>query len=332
MERTRRRIIQGLGAGLAAPGLLALSHKAAWAQEAWPARPIRMVVPFPPGGLTDVLGRTVAERLSHALGQPVVVENKAGAGTMTGAELVAKAPADGYTLMVTTSTTFGIAPALYKNPPIDPLRDFQPVSLIGTVNFFLIASPAFAPKTMQQLVEAVKASPGKYNYASVGNGSAHHLFMEDLKRRHGLQIQHVPYKGTGAALAGLLGGDVQLMFCDSAVAVPNIRAGKVTALGTSAAKPNTLIPEVPPIAKTIEGFDWQAWQGLSVAAATPAPIVARLSAEMQKFQQTDEFRAFLNRIGMEPWAPITPAEFAALVQSEKGRWAEAVRVSGAKID
>ncbi|HYD57702.1 MAG TPA: tripartite tricarboxylate transporter substrate binding protein [Burkholderiales bacterium] len=327
MEQARRRIIQGLGAGLLSAGA-GLS----WAQEPWPSRPLRMVVPFPPGGLTDVLGRAIAERLSGALGQPVVVENKPGAGTLTGAESVAKAPADGYTLLVSTSTTFGIAPALYKNPPIDPLRDFQPVSLIGTVNFFLIANPSFPANSVQDLIDVVRANPGKYNYASVGNGSAHHLFMEDLKRRYGLQMQHIAYKGTGAALTDVLSGNVQAMFCDSTAAVPNIRAGKVKALGTTAAKQNALIPAVPPIGRTVEGFDWQAWQGVSVAAATPAPIVARLSNEMQRFQQTDEFRAFLAKIGMEPWPHMTPAEFAAHVRTEKERWAEAVRVSGAKID
>jgi tripartite-type tricarboxylate transporter receptor subunit TctC len=331
MERTRRKLIRGLGAALAAAPLLQYS-RAAGAQEAWPSRPLRIVVPFPPGGLTDVLGRSVAERLSRALGQPVVVENKPGAGTLTGAESVAKSPPDGYTLLVSTSTTFGIAPALYRNPPIDPLRDFQPVSLIGTVNFFLIVTPSFPAGSMQEMIDLVRASPGKYNYASVGNGSAHHLFMEDLKRRYGLQLQHVAYKGTGAALTDVLSGNVQAMFCDSTAAVPNIRAGKVKALGTSAAKQNSLIPVVPPIGRTVEGFDWQAWQGVSVPAATPPAIVGRLSDEMQRFQQTDDFRAFLSKIGMEPWPPISPAEFSALVRAEMGRWAEAVRVSGAKID
>lgn len=311
---------------------LCLAPAAAPAQEAFPSRPLKLVVPFPPGGLTDVLGRTVAERLGAALGQTVVVENKAGAGTLLGAEQVARAPADGHTLLISTSTTFGIAPALYKSPQIDPLRDFQPVSLIGTVNFFLVGSPAFAPRSMAEFIAQVKANPGKFNYASVGNGSAHHLFMEDLKRRAGLDMQHVPYKGTPAAFIDLLPGKVHVMFSDAAVALPQIRAGKIIAYGTSAAKQNTLVGTVPPIAQTVPGFDWQAWQGVSVPAATPPAVVARLSAEMQKFQQTPEFREFLAKIGMEPWAPITPAQFSALVRDEMPRWAEAVRVSGAKLD
>ena len=302
------------------------------AQEAYPNRPLRLVVPFPPGALTDLLGRAVGERLAKALGQSVVIDNKPGAGTLLGAEFVAKAPADGYTLLVSTSSTFGIAPALYRNPPIEPLRDFQPVSLIGTVNFFLIAANSFPARNLMEMIDLVKANPGKFNYASVGNGSAHQLFMEDLKRRLGLEIQHVPYKGTPMALIDLVPGKIHVMFADATVAVPNIQGGKVQTYGTSAAKQNSLIPAVAPIAQTVSGFDWQAWQGVSVPAATPPAIVARLSAEMQKFQHTPEFREVLTRMGMEAWPPITPAEFSALVKSEMGRWAEAVRVSGARVD
>lgn len=311
---------------------LALAPLAAPAQEAFPNRPLKLVVPFPPGGLTDVLGRAVAERLGAALGQTVVVENKAGAGTLLGAEQVARSPADGHTLLISTSTTFGIAPAMFKTPQIDPLRDFQPVSLIGTVNFFLVGSPEVPARSLPELIALIKASPAKFNYASVGNGSAHHLFMEDLKRRVGLSIQHVPYKGTPAAFLDLIPGKVHIMFSDAAVALPQIRGGKIIAYGTSAAKQNSLVASVPPIAQTVPGFDWQAWQGVSVPAATPPAVVARLSAEMQKFQQTPEFREFLAKIGMEPWGPITPAQFSALVKEELPRWAEAVRVVGAKLD
>ena len=327
MKFTRRAVLRALAA---VP--LAAKLPGAFAQDAYPSRPLRLVVPFPPGGLTDVLGRAVADRLGKAVGQTVVVENKPGVGTMVGAEMVAKSAPDGYTLLICTSTTFGIAPAVYKNPPIDPLRDFQPVSLLGTVNFFLIGSPEFPAKSLDEMIRLVRASPGKYNYASVGNGTAHHLFMEDLKRRLGLDIQHVPYKGTPAALVDVIPGKVQIMFSDAAVAVPLIRSGKVVAYGTSAAKQNLLVPSVPPIAQTVPGFDWQAWQGVAVPAATPPAVVARLSAEMQKFQQAADFREFLEKIGMEPWPPITPAAFAALVKDQMGQWAEAVRAAGAKLD
>lgn len=311
---------------------LATSGLPLFAQEAFPNRPLRLVVPFPPGALTDLLGRAVGERLGRALGQSVVIENRPGAGTLLGAEIVAKAAPDGHSLLISTSSTFGISPALYKPSPIEPLRDFQPVSMVGTVNFFLIAANSFPAKNFREMVDLIKANPGKFNYASVGNGSAHQLFMEDLKQRLGLDLQHIPYKGTPAALIDLIPGKVHIMFADATVAVPNIQGGKVQTYGTSAARQNSLIAAVPPLAQFVPGFDWQAWQGVSVPAATPAAIVARLSAEMQKFQHTAEFREVLGKFGMEPWPPITPAEFATYVRNDMPRWAEAVRASGAKVD
>ena len=304
----------------------------ALAQPAYPNRPVKLVVPYPPGALTDLLARFIAERLGAALGQPVVVENKPGAGTLVGAEFVAKASADGYTLLMATSTTLGISPALYKPSPIDPVRDFAPVSQVGTVNFFLIANPAFPAKNVKEMIDAIKASPGKYNYASVGSGSPHHLFMETLKKDYGLDIQHVPYKGTPAALTDLLTGNIQIMFADATVAVPNIQAGKVVALGTSATKPTPLLPGVPPIATTVPGFDWQAWQGIVAPAGTPKDVIARLAAELQKMQAAPEFREQLVKFGMEPYPPQTPEQFAATIAAEQPRWAQAIRDSGAKVD
>lgn len=304
----------------------------AFAQTAYPTRPIKLVVPYPPGALTDLLARALGERLSAALKQPVVIDNKPGAGTLVGAELVAKAPPDGYTLLMATSTTLGISPALYPNAPVNPVKDFAPVSPVGTVNFFLIASPAFPAKSVAEMIEAIRRSPGRYNYASVGSGSPHHLFIENLKTQYGLAIQHVPYKGTPAALTDLLAGNVQLMFADATIAVPNIQAGKVTALGTSAAKPTTLVPGVPPIAATVPGFDWQAWQGIVAPAGTPKDIVAKLSDELQRIQSTPEFREQLVKFGMEPFAPQTPEQFAAMIAAEQPLWAKAIKDSGAKVD
>src|SRR5438876_3823933 len=211
------------------------------AQTTYPDRPIKLVVPYPPGALTDLLARAIGERLSASLRQPVIVDNKPGAGTLLGAEYVAKQPADGYTLLMATSTTLGISPALYRPSPIDPIRDFAPISQVGSVNFFLIANPAFPAKNVREMMETIRKSPGKYNYASVGSGSPHHLFMETLKTEVGLEIQHVPYKGTPAALTDLLAGSIQVMFADATIALPNIQAGKVIALGTSAAKQTTLL-------------------------------------------------------------------------------------------
>jgi tripartite-type tricarboxylate transporter receptor subunit TctC len=323
-----KRWVAGLAIGLA----LALTGALAFAQGTYPNRPIKLVVPYPPGALTDLLARAIGERLGTALGQPVVVDNRPGAGTLVGAEFVAKQPPDGYTLLMATSTTLGISPALYQPSPVNPLKDFAPVSPVGTVNFFLIANLGFPAKNVKEMIDAIKASPGKYNYGSVGSGSPHHLFMEALKTEYGLSIQHVPYKGTPAALSDLLTGNIQVMFADATIAVPNIKAGKVTALGTSAAKQTPLLPSVPPIAATAPGFDWQAWQGIVAPAGTPRDILARLSFELQKIQATTEFQDQLVKFGMEPFPPQSPEQFAAMIASEQPRWAKAIRDSGAKVD
>jgi len=298
----------------------------------YPSRPLRFVVPYPPGALTDVLARALGDRLSTALKQPVLVENRPGAGTLVGAEMVAKAPADGYTLLMATSTTLGISPAMYSKPAIDAVKDFAPVSLVGSVNFFLITAPNFPAKNLRDFLELVKKNPGKFNYASSGSGSPHHLFMEVLKKEQGLDIQHVPYKGSAAAVLDVIGGKPETMFLDFSVAVPNIKAGKITALGTSAGKQSVLMPEVPPISATLPGFDWQAWQGVVATGGTPPAVVARLNAEMQRFQNTDEFRALLVKFGMEPWAPNAPADFGDIIRKDVGRWAAVVKASGAKVD
>ena len=318
-----------VGAGLL---LVASLVAPATAQSVYPARPIKLVVPYPPGALTDLLARAIGERLGAALKEPVIVDNKPGAATLVGAEFVAKQPPDGYTLLMATSTTLGISPAMYKPSPINPVKDFAPIAQVGSVDFFLIANPAFPAKTVREMIDVIKRAPGKYNYASVGSGSPHHLFMEALKTEFGLEIQHVPYKGTPAALTDVLTGQVQLMFADATIAVPNIQAGKVVALGTSAAKQTTLLPAVPPVAATVPGFDWQAWQGIVAPAGTPGAIIDRLAAEMQRIQAMPDFREQLYRFGMEPSAPNTPAEFAAIIVAEEPRWAKAVKDSGAKVD
>ena len=300
--------------------------------QTYPSKPIRLVVPYPPGALTDLLGRAIGERLAAALKQPVIIDNRAGAGTLVGAEVVAKSPADGYTLLMATSTTLGISPALYRKSPIDPVKDFAPVAQAGAVTFFLIANPSFGAKSVKEMIDIVKANPGKFHYGSVGNGSPHQLFMEALKKEYGLDIQHVPYKGTLAALPDLLTDRIQIMFSDATVAIPQIQAGKVVALGTSSAKHTTLIAGVPAVADTVPGFDWQAWQGVVAPAGTPPAILALLSAELQRIQSTTEFRALLVRFGMDPAPPNTPEQFAAIVKSDVERWAKAVAAAGVVVD
>ena len=309
-----------------------LAGAGAAAQDRYPSRPIRLVVPYPPGALTDLLARAIGQRLALALDQPIIIDNKAGAGTLVGADIVAKAPPDGYTLLMATSTTLGISPLLYPQAAVDPQRDFAPVSQVGSVNFFLICNPAFPARNVPQMLEVIRAAPGKYNYASVGSGSPHHLFMEILKAASGLDVQHVAYKGTAAAVTDLVAGRIDVMFADATAALPVIRAGTVVALGTSAAKPTTLLPSVAPIAAAVPGFDWQAWQGIVAPAGTPKDIVERLWAELQKIQATPQFNDMLFKFGMEPLERKTPAEFAAAIDHERPRWAEAIRTSGAKVE
>lgn len=317
---------------LVAAVALLLGAALAAAEGEYPSRPIRLVVPYPPGALTDLLARAIAQRLAVELDQPVIIDNKAGAGTLVGAEFVAKAAPDGYTLLMATSTTLGISPLLYPHAPVDPQRDFAPIAQLGSVNFFLICNPAFPARNIRQMLEVIRAAPGRYNYASVGSGSPHHLFMEILKAGYALDVQHVAYKGTAAALTDLVAGRIDVMFADATVAVPNIQAGNVVALGTSSAKPTTLLPSIAPIAATVPGFDWQAWQGIVAPAGTPKEIVERLWTELQKIQATAQFNDELSKFGMEPLARKTPAEFAATISDEQPRWAAVIRTSGARVE
>jgi len=306
----------------------------AHAQDAssYPNHPVKLVVPYPPGALTDLLARALAQRLSESLKQPFVVENKPGAGTLVGAEFVAKQPADGYTLLMATSTTLGISPALYAKSPIDPVRDFVPVSQVGAVNFILIGSNDFPARTFPELLAEIKRNPGKYFYASVGNGSPHHLFMESLKTTLGLDIQHVPYKGTPAALPDLYSGKVQIMFADFTAAVPAVQGGKVRAFGATSARQSALTPDIAPIAATVPGFDWQAWQGIVTTAGTPKPIVDKLNATLQAIQSSAEFKEQLVKFGMDGAPPHSAEQFAAIVRADVPRWAQAVKASGATVD
>ena len=329
--------IRTITLGMLAVALIALVASVAplsYAQDAanYPAKPLKLVVPYPPGALTDLLARALAQRLSDSLKQPVVVENKPGAGTLVGAEFVAKAPPDGYTLLMATSTTLGISPALYAKSPIDPVRDFAPVSQVGAVNFILIGNVDFPARTLPDLVAEIKRNPGKYFYASVGNGSPHHLFMESLKSKLGLDIQHVPYKGTPQALPDLFTGKVQIMFADFTAAVPAAQGGKVRAFGATSARPSPLIPDIPPIASVIPGFDWQAWQGIVTTAGTPKPVVDKLNAALQAIQASPEFKEQLVKFGMDGASPHSAEQFAATIKADVPRWAEAVKASGATVD
>jgi len=301
--------------------------------DRYPIRAVRVIVPYPPGAGTDILGRAVSERLGGVFKQPFVVENKPGMGTLAGAEFVAKSAPDGYTLLIAAAATFGIAPQLYPKSPIDPMRDFRLVGLLGAANFFLVASPAFQAKNVRQMIDYVRSNPGKFNYGSAGSGSTHHLFMEALKKDAGLDIQHVPYKGSILAVPDLLSDKIQLMFLDPGIAVPNIQSGKLIALGTSMAKPSMLIPSVPPINATVAGYDWSGWLGVAAPAAVPSQILARLATELQRFERTSEYGDLLRKMGMELFADVTtPDQLADFMKRDIARWAAAIQASGARLE
>jgi tripartite-type tricarboxylate transporter receptor subunit TctC len=301
-------------------------------QEAYPSKPVKLVVPFPAGSLVDVLGRSIAESLGASFKQPFVIDNRAGASTLLGAKVVAASPPDGYTLMVPTVTTMSLAPQLISKPGIDPLKELTPIARLGATNFFLSVVPGFPARTMKDWIAVVKANPGKYSYASSGSGSPHHIFMELLKKQLGLDIVHIPYKGSVSSMTDLLSEKVDMAFLDGTLAIPNIKAGKLFTVGTSMAKRSVLMPSVPPIADTVPGYDWSGWIGFAGPAGMPAPIVAAINQEIKTLQSTRAYAELLDRAAMEPTESLTPAQMTEFVRSEYQRWGPAIKASGATID
>jgi len=311
--------------------LLGCLPMAVVAQGAYPTKPIRMIVPYPPGGPTDVLGRIVAQKLSESLGQQVVVENRPGASGMIGSELVAKAAPDGYTLL-TNASIHVINPSLYPKMNFDVLRDFAPVSLIAQVPLILVVNPALPVKSVSELIALGKAQPNRLNFASSGNAAAPHLAGESFKIATGMQMQHVPYKGSAPAVADLMGGQVQLMFDSMPSAMPHVKSGKIRALAVTTAKRSPTVPDLPTVAESgVPGFDISTWYGVWAPAGTPKDIVNKVAAEMAKVLQQPAVRERLAALGAEP-AGNTPEEFAAYCQSELAKWSRIVRQSGAKAD
>jgi tripartite-type tricarboxylate transporter receptor subunit TctC len=311
---------------------LALAVTPATAQSPYPSQPIKLIVPYPAGSLVDVLGRAIGETLSGSLKQPVVVDNRAGASTLIGAKAVATAAPDGYTLLVPTVTTLSIAPQLMTKPGIDPLTEFTPIARLGATSFFLSVNPSFPARTMAEWIAEIKKHPGKYSYASAGNGTPHHIFMELLKTQLGLDIVHVPYKGSSSAMTDLIASRVDMAFLDGTLAIPNIKAGKLFAVGMSLKKRSVLMPSVPPIADTVPDFDWSGWIAVVGPANLPAPIVKLLADEIRAMQATPRFADLLNEAAMEPMDPIPPDAFAAFVRSEYARWGPAIKASGATVE
>ena len=298
----------------------------------YPIKPIKIVVPFPPGGATDIMARAIGFELQKALGQSVIIENKPGAGGNSGADLVAKSPADGYTLVMGTVGTHAINMSLYAKMPYDAVKDFEPVVLVAGVPNLLVVHPAVNAKTVSELTALAKAQPGKLNVASSGNGTSIHLSAELYKQMAGVDILHVPYKGSSPAVADLLGGQVQMMFDNMPVSLPHVKAGKLRALAVTSMKRSPALPDVPTMDEEgLKGFDATSWFGLLAPAGTPKDIVAKLNAASVKALATPEMRERLAAQGADP-VGNSPEQFAAFIKSEIDKWAKIVKASGARVD
>jgi len=312
---------------------IALASIATLAQgQAWPSKPIKWVVPFAPGGTTDILARTVGEKLAVALGQPVIIENKPGAGGGVGAEYTAKAAPDGYTIMGGTISTHAINASLYKDLPYDPVKDFVAITLIARVPNMLVVNTAVPAKDVKELIALLKANPNKYSFASSGNGTSQHLSGELFKSMSGTEMQHIPYKGSPPALQDVMGGQVTMTFDNITTAWTLAKAGKLRALAVTTAKRSSIAPDVPTLAESgLPGFEVGSWQGVFAPAGTPPAIVKRLNAEIVKALNLPDVREKLGALGAEIVAD-SPEEFSALVKSEVVKWSDVVKKSGAKVD
>jgi len=314
-----------------------LATTAAQAQSTWPTKPVKIVVPFAPGGTTDLLARAMAPELSKAFGQQFVVENKAGAGGNLGAEQVAKSAGDGYTLLMGTVGTHGINRALYAKLPYDPFKDFVPVSLVAAVPNVMVVNADFATthkiNSVNDFIKYAKAHPGQLNMASSGNGTSIHLAGELFKSMTGTFMAHIPYRGSGPALLDLAAGNMHVMFDNLPSAMQLIKSGKLKALAVTSAQRSSALPELPTIeeAAGLKGFEASSWFGLLAPAGTPMDIVNRVQQEVSKSLGTPTMKEKLQAQGAIP-SGITSAQFAALIDAEHKKWAAVVKASGAKVD
>jgi tripartite-type tricarboxylate transporter receptor subunit TctC len=320
------RIIAGC-AGVAFAMLSSLA-----AAQSWPNKPIRYIVPFAAGGTTDILARTISEKLTVALGQPVIVENKPGAGGGVGVAEVAKAPPDGYTIMGGTISTHAINATLYSSLPYDPVKDFVAITLIARVPNMLVVNNDIPAKNVAELIALMKANPGKWNFASSGNGTSQHLSGELFKGMANVQMQHIPYKGSPPALTDVMGGQVSMTFDNITTAWTLAKAGKLKALAVTTAKRSPIAPDVPTLAESgLPGYEIGSWQGVFGPAGIPPEIVKRLNTEIVKIINAPDVQKKLVELGAEPVAN-SPEEFAAFVKTEVVKWGDVVKKSGAKVD
>jgi tripartite-type tricarboxylate transporter receptor subunit TctC len=311
---------------------LALFSSAPSFAQSWPAKPIRVVVPFPPGGSTDVLGRIVSSKLTEALGQQVIVDNRSGAGGVIGTELVVKSPPDGYTLLFSASAPIAINVTLMKNIPYDPRRDLAPVSRVGSVPLVLVVHPVVPARSVKELIALLRARPGDFNYASAGNGTPQHLSAELFKTLAGVQMRHVPYKGSGPAITDVIAGQVPITFEVFITALSYVKSGRLRALAQTAAARSVHLPDVPTIQETgIPAYESIGWYGLLAPAGTPPVIVAKLHTEMAKIMSTADMQRRMAELGADP-ANETPEQFGAFIREEIVKWAKVIKASGATAD
>ncbi len=313
-------------------GLIGLALAIAGPAQAqtWPSQNIRLVVPFPPGGSTDVLARRLAEGLRERLGQTVIVENRGGAGGTIGSEFVAKSAPDGYTLLMGVTGSHGVAPSLYPNLGYQPQRDFAPISLLVSAPLVLVVNPEVPAKTLKDFIALAKAQPDTLTYGTPGNGTSMHLTGVTFDLQAGTKLIHVPYKGSAGALTDLLSGQIKSMFGDLLVVLPQIRAGKINALAVTSKDRNPLLPDVPTMAEAgLPGFEVLSWQGLFAPAGTPPAVVERLSKEVRAVMESKDVKEFFAAQGFLVGA-TTPAEFTAFVGSEVKRWGEIVKAGNVK--
>lgn len=316
---------------LLAGGLMAAAWTCMSATAGYPEKPVRMVVPFTPAGATDLLARLVGKNLGRRLGTPVIIENKPGAGANLGAEFVAKAPADGYTLLMGPASVYAISAALYPRLGYDLTQDLAPVSLIANVPHVLLVHRNVAAVSVPDLISLARKEPGALNIASQGSGTVSHLEAELLKSMAGLAMIHVPYRGSAPALLDLVGGRVQVMFDSIASALPNVRAGKLRAIAVASSTRSPLLPEVPTVAESLPGYSAHSWLGIFVPAGTPTAVIERLQRELAASIAEPDTRTLLMEAGFEPKSSSS-AELAKLVREEMGKWAPIVRKSGATAD
>ena len=302
------------------------------AQTSYPSRSIVVVVPQAAGGTNDIVGRLVSQKLGEVLGSATVVENRPGAGGNIGSQYVAKAPKDGYTLLMTISSSQAINPALFKNPGFDPVKDFKPVGLIGAVPNVLLVNPSFPARNMSEFLSLAKAQPGHYQYASAGNGTLNHLLGEMLNSMAGIQLQHVPYKGVAPAINDVLGGQLPIVFASMPSALSHIKAGKLRALAVSGSTRSPVLPDVPTIGDSVPGYSGTLWIGLFAPAGVPPDIMTKLQDGMASALAAKDLRDRLELQGVEIAPKTTPEQFSALLQEDITKWARVVKASGASVD